>query len=432
MSVKSVWHAGFSVRDVEASIAFWTEALGLVLRHRQIQENEYTSFLVGLPGRALVGRPADVARGRLRRLRSHHRAHRVPATGRGRARTGERRGSGAAISPSRSTTSTPRANAASGWGRSSCRTPSTSRPGSIAADGRSTPARPMASPSSSSSPQPCLARRRRRGSEHEERGDQARHRRRGRLPAGEPGGGPIDRQPRDRADRRRPRRRGHRAGRDEPDDRHGPLGRRHRERAVAGLAPAGGGGELRRDAHRDARGPGQGVALDDLEVEVDSESDDRGILGIDDSVRAGPLSGRVVVRIARPACRTRRSARSRRGASRIARSSDAVENGVPLDEGDHRRRVSPTVGPRADPARRSRRWRRASSRSRPSPAASPTTTSSSGWLGRDDRVRRARAGPGHAPAGHRPRGRGRGHPRRRQRSGSGPRSSPTSPSTGSS
>jgi catechol 2,3-dioxygenase-like lactoylglutathione lyase family enzyme len=49
MPVRSVWHAGFSVRDIEASIAFWTEAIGLVLRHRQIQENEYTSLLVGYP-----------------------------------------------------------------------------------------------------------------------------------------------------------------------------------------------------------------------------------------------------------------------------------------------------------------------------------------------------------------------------------------------
>ena len=40
-----------------------------------------------------------------------------------------------------------------------------------------------------------------------------------------------------------------------------------------------------------------GISLDVLEVTVDSESDDRGILGIDDSVPAGPLSGRVVVRI---------------------------------------------------------------------------------------------------------------------------------------
>lgn len=41
-----------------------------------------------------------------------------------------------------------------------------------------------------------------------------------------------------------------------------------------------------------------GVTLDVLEVTVDSESDDRGILGIDESVPAGPLSGRVAVHIA--------------------------------------------------------------------------------------------------------------------------------------
>ena len=41
----------------------------------------------------------------------------------------------------------------------------------------------------------------------------------------------------------------------------------------------------------------EGVALDKLEVVVDSESDDRGILGIDDDVPAGPLSTRVRVSI---------------------------------------------------------------------------------------------------------------------------------------
>jgi len=40
------------------------------------------------------------------------------------------------------------------------------------------------------------------------------------------------------------------------------------------------------------------VTLDKLDVTVDSESDDRGLLGIDDSVPAGPLSGRVAIRIA--------------------------------------------------------------------------------------------------------------------------------------
>jgi uncharacterized OsmC-like protein len=40
-----------------------------------------------------------------------------------------------------------------------------------------------------------------------------------------------------------------------------------------------------------------GISLDFLEVTVDSESDDRGMLGMDDSVPAGPLTGRVRVRL---------------------------------------------------------------------------------------------------------------------------------------
>lgn len=39
------------------------------------------------------------------------------------------------------------------------------------------------------------------------------------------------------------------------------------------------------------------ITIDTLEVTVDSESDDRGLLGIDDAVPAGPLSGRVSVRL---------------------------------------------------------------------------------------------------------------------------------------
>jgi len=41
-----------------------------------------------------------------------------------------------------------------------------------------------------------------------------------------------------------------------------------------------------------------GINLDTVEVTVDSESDDRGLLGIDEDVPAGPLSGRVSVRLA--------------------------------------------------------------------------------------------------------------------------------------
>ena len=42
----------------------------------------------------------------------------------------------------------------------------------------------------------------------------------------------------------------------------------------------------------------EGVTLTTLEVAVDSESDDRGLLGMDDSIPAGPLSMRTRIRIA--------------------------------------------------------------------------------------------------------------------------------------
>ncbi len=42
----------------------------------------------------------------------------------------------------------------------------------------------------------------------------------------------------------------------------------------------------------------EGVELSRLEVEVDSESDDRGILGMDASVPAGPLSARIRISVA--------------------------------------------------------------------------------------------------------------------------------------
>src|SRR3954452_18074398 len=41
----------------------------------------------------------------------------------------------------------------------------------------------------------------------------------------------------------------------------------------------------------------EGVAYESLEVTVDSESDDRGILGIDDEIPAGPLRTNVRVRV---------------------------------------------------------------------------------------------------------------------------------------
>jgi uncharacterized OsmC-like protein len=43
-----------------------------------------------------------------------------------------------------------------------------------------------------------------------------------------------------------------------------------------------------------------GIELGQVEVEVDSESDDRGILGMDEAIPAGPLSTRISVRIEAP------------------------------------------------------------------------------------------------------------------------------------
>lgn len=53
MTIRSVWHTGFTVSDLERSIAFYEGAVGLRLRHRQEQENEYTSTFVGYPDASL-------------------------------------------------------------------------------------------------------------------------------------------------------------------------------------------------------------------------------------------------------------------------------------------------------------------------------------------------------------------------------------------
>jgi lactoylglutathione lyase len=53
MAIHAVWHVGFSVRDIEASIDFYTNGLGLELTHRQSQSNPYTHALVGYPDASL-------------------------------------------------------------------------------------------------------------------------------------------------------------------------------------------------------------------------------------------------------------------------------------------------------------------------------------------------------------------------------------------
>ena len=65
---------------------------------------------------------------------------------------------------------------------------------------------------------------------------------------------------------------------------------------VTWLVAPGGRGKLRHHLDRDAcRCPR--ITLETVEVTVDSESDDRGMLGMDDAVPSGPLSGRVRVRL---------------------------------------------------------------------------------------------------------------------------------------
>jgi organic hydroperoxide reductase OsmC/OhrA len=70
-----------------------------------------------------------------------------------------------------------------------------------------------------------------------------------------------------------------------------------------------------------------GVALDRVEIIVDSESDDYGILGIDDSVPAGPLTSRARVRIEADARTDLRELMTR--ADRHCPVTDAVRRAVP-------------------------------------------------------------------------------------------------------
>jgi uncharacterized OsmC-like protein len=75
-------------------------------------------------------------------------------------------------------------------------------------------------------------------------------------------------------------------------------------RSVGGTASAPSPGWLLRAAESSCvatliamRAATLGITLDSVEVEVDSESDDRGLLGVADDVPAGPLSGRVSIRL---------------------------------------------------------------------------------------------------------------------------------------
>lgn len=51
--IADVLHFSFTVSDIERSVAWFVDVLGLELVHRQRQENEYTQKLVGMTGAVL-------------------------------------------------------------------------------------------------------------------------------------------------------------------------------------------------------------------------------------------------------------------------------------------------------------------------------------------------------------------------------------------
>ena len=74
-----------------------------------------------------------------------------------------------------------------------------------------------------------------------------------------------------------------------------------------------------------------GIELGPVEVVVDSESDDRGILGLDAATPAGPLSMRVAVTIAAPGVDRAQLEAVVAWAVEHCPVTDAVERAIPLE-----------------------------------------------------------------------------------------------------
>ena len=72
-----------------------------------------------------------------------------------------------------------------------------------------------------------------------------------------------------------------------------------------------------------------GIPLQRLEVIVDSESDDRGLLGMDDAVPAGPLSSRIRVRVTAEGVDPERLRELVEWADHHSPVSDAIRRAVP-------------------------------------------------------------------------------------------------------
>lgn len=108
-------------------------------------------------------------------------------------------------------------------------------------------------------------------------------------------------------------------------------------RSVGGTASAPSPGWLLRAAESSCvvtlvamRAAMLGITLDSVEVTVDSESDDRGLLGIDEEVPSGPLSGRVAVRLAARDVDPATLDEIARWAVKHCPVCDAIERAVPI------------------------------------------------------------------------------------------------------
>jgi len=53
MGVQALWHFSFTVSDIDRSVAFYGDLLGMEVVTRQDQANAYTEKLVGMPGASL-------------------------------------------------------------------------------------------------------------------------------------------------------------------------------------------------------------------------------------------------------------------------------------------------------------------------------------------------------------------------------------------
>ncbi|MBA2718196.1 MAG: OsmC family protein [Chloroflexi bacterium] len=78
------------------------------------------------------------------------------------------------------------------------------------------------------------------------------------------------------------------------------------------------------------RAAATGVEIGAVEVEVDSESDDRGILGLDPTIPAGALSARIAVRLSAPALADESRAELLNWAVAHCPVSDSVARVVPM------------------------------------------------------------------------------------------------------